>query len=125
MKSTHITWLIGGVVIAAAVAYFIVVPRKSAQLDSFAGCLEEQGAVFYGAFWCPHCRDQKALFGRSASKMPYVECSTPDGKGQLEVCADENITSYPAWEFASGERRSGVLSLEELASETGCELPQE
>lgn len=33
----------------------------------------------YGAFWCPHCEDQREAFGREAmADFPYVECF-PDG----------------------------------------------
>lgn len=123
MKSQHITWLIGGVLIAGALAYFIITPPKPGVYDDFAQCLSDEGAIFYGAFWCPHCNEQKGIFGRSASKLPYVECSTADGRGQLQECTDAGITGYPTWEFADGERKGGVLELEELSEKTGCELP--
>ena len=45
-------------------------------LEPFAQCLKEEGAVFYGAFWCPHCQRTKAMFGSAAASLPYVECST-------------------------------------------------
>src|SRR5262245_50308877 len=70
--------------------------------DAFAQCLKDKGAVFYGAFWCPHCQAQKKLFGSSASLLPYVECSTLDGNAQTAVCTDKKIASYPTWEFADG-----------------------
>ena len=41
--------------------------------------LAEEGALFYGASWCPHCQEQKRLFGASASRLPYIECS-PAGR---------------------------------------------
>lgn len=123
MKKEHLMWLLGGVAIAGVIAYFIITPPKPGVYDTFAQCLEDEGAIFYGAFWCPHCNEQKALFGRSAKELPYVECSTPNGQGQLEVCTEEGITGYPTWEFADGERKGGVLELEELAEKTGCELP--
>ncbi len=28
--------------------------------------LKQTEAKFYGAFWCPHCHDQKQLFGQEA-----------------------------------------------------------
>jgi len=120
-----IVWGIVILALVGLVAYFILVEPKPGKYDEFAMCLEEEGAVFYGAFWCPHCADQKAEFGRSANKIPYTECSTPDGRSQLEVCNEAGIESYPTWEFADGERVSGVLSLEELADKTSCELPTE
>lgn len=91
--------------------------------DKFALCLKDKGAVFYGAFWCPHCRNQKEMFGDSADKLPYVECSTPDQQGQLSVCIEKKITNYPTWEFADGSRLSGEVSLETLTEKTNCPLP--
>ena len=38
--------------------------------------LQDMGAKMYGAHWCPHCFDQKQLFGKEAKKyMPYIECA--------------------------------------------------
>lgn len=87
---------------------------------SFAKCLKDQGAVFYGAFWCSHCQNQKAMFGADAKDLPFVECSTPDGQGQLAICEQKNIPGYPTWEFKDGSRLSGELTLAQLAEKTGC-----
>ncbi len=76
-----------------------LVPAEGSNLDDFAKCIKDSGAAFYGAFWCPHCKDQKALFGDSAQYLPYVECSTPDGNSELQVCADRGVTVYPTWKF--------------------------
>jgi hypothetical protein len=97
--------------------------NQPGELDGFAQCLEEKGAIFYGAFWCPHCQNQKAMFGRSARLLPYVECSTADGKGQLPVCTQRGVESYPTWVFADGTRESGEVSLPRLAEKTSCALP--
>ncbi|MDP3729457.1 MAG: hypothetical protein Q8R26_01725 [bacterium] len=94
-------------------------------LDTFAQCLSEKGVMFYGAFWCPHCQEQKRLFGKSQKLLPYTECSTPDGKGQLQVCVTGNITSYPTWEFSDKTRELRVMTPVELSEKTGCVLPQE
>lgn len=93
------------------------------QFDAFAQCLSERDAKFYGAFWCPHCIDQKALFGKSEKHLPYIECSPPNRQGQLQACIDAGITGYPTWEFADGERVSGLVPLDALSSKTGCNLP--
>lgn len=95
-----------------------------ATLASLAQCLTEKGAKFYGAFWCSHCKNQKEMFGESAALLPYVECSTPDGNGQLDICKNNQIESYPTWEFSDGSRESGEVSLEKLSEKTGCQLPQ-
>ena len=91
--------------------------------SGFASCLGEKNATFYGAFWCPHCQNQKALFGKAAGLLPYVECSTPDGRGQLPTCGTQGIQSYPTWIFSDGTRLTGEIPLQTLASKTGCELP--
>ena len=92
--------------------------------DAFATCLKDKGALFYGAFWCPHCQNQKKAFGSSEKFLPYVECSTPDGGAQTQVCIDKKITGYPTWEFADGSRMNGEIPMETLAQKTGCVLPQ-
>ena len=97
--------------------------ERPGALDGFASCLAERDAVFYGAFWCPNCATQKQMFGRSARLLPYVECSTSDGKSQLPVCKEKGVTGYPAWDFKDSERMLGVLSLQTLADQTGCALP--
>lgn len=99
-------------------------PQDSERLSNLAQCLKESGATFYGTFWCSHCQSQKEMFGSAASKLPYIECSTPDGKSQLPICAEKEITGYPTWIFADGSRVLGDLSLEDLASRSGCELLQ-
>ncbi len=76
----------------------------------------------YGAFWCPHCQNQKKMFGSAADLLPYVECSTPDGKGQLTICKEKNIEGYPTWEFSDGTRLSGEVPLQTLAAKSGCEI---
>lgn len=92
-------------------------------LTAFAQCVDESGATFYGAYWCPACQDQKALFGNAEKSLPYVECSLPNRGGQTGECTEAGIQSYPTWEFTGGDRVSGVVPLEELAARTGCQLP--
>lgn len=113
-----------GIVAAAAIGVWIFyAPREPGKYDAFAQCLTEKGAVFYGAFWCPHCQNQKAMFGKSAKLLSYVECATPDGKGRLPICEEKKIEGYPTWEFADGSREAGEVPLRRLAEKTGCALP--
>jgi len=116
-------WVIVILFIAAGIYLLASQDSKPGELDQFARCLGEKGAVFYGAFWCPHCQDQKAAFGKSAKFIPYVECSTPDGKSQTSECKEKGIEGYPTWVFADGSRDSRNIPLTELAEKTGCELP--
>ena len=92
------------------------------EYDAFAQCITDKGAIFYGAFWCPHCQAQKKMFGSSAKLLPYVECSTPDGNGQIQACIDKGVTNYPTWLFPDGSRLTGEVALPILAEKTGCAI---
>ena len=96
-------------VIGALIYWSISASTKPDTLDQFAQCLKDKGAVFYGAFWCQHCQSQKAMFGRSARLLPYVECSTPDGRAQIPVCTEKGIKWYPTWRFADGSEETGAV----------------
>lgn len=111
--------------VAAAFLQSTSTPTGPGKYDDFATCLKDKGAVFYGAFWCPHCQTQKKLFGSSQKLLPYVECSTADGSAQTQACTDKNITGYPTWEFADGTRLNGEIPLAQLAEKTSCVLPEE
>lgn len=119
MKSSWVWVGISVIVIFAGMFWYLSSPG---QYDTFARCIKESGAAFYGAFWCPHCQDQKKEFGKSARFLPYVECSTPNGQGQLPVCTEKGIEGYPTWEFKDGTRKSEVLSVSELSGLTSCPL---
>lgn len=85
---------------------------SSAHQKALARHLKEQGALVYGAWWCPHCSHQKELFGSTAVELlPYVECDKDDAGRQR--CQAAQVRVYPTW-VLKGERREGVLSLEEL-----------
>lgn len=87
--------------------------------------LKSIGATMYGAYWCPHCYDQKQLFGRTAwNEVPYVECA-PDGSNpQPDLCRAKNVTGYPTWEI-NGQFVSGQRSLNELADLSGYTGPRD
>jgi thiol-disulfide isomerase/thioredoxin len=106
--------------VALVVAGIVWYSSRPGEYDTFASCIKDSGAKFFGAFWCPHCQEQKALFGKSASKLPYVECSKPSGNGQLPICDEAGVKSYPTWESPSGERKTGTLSFAELSAMTMC-----
>jgi len=91
-------------------------PSTPAQL-ALAEHLKLKGVVFYGAWWCPHCQHQKELFGTPAQEqLPYVECDKePSGR---ERCSAAKVRAYPTWDF-NGDRREGVLTIEELAVWSG------
>ena len=81
-------------------------------------CLAEKGFTFYGAYWCPHCNEQKDLIGSSVGAV-YVECALQSG-GQTEFCNAAGIEAYPTWEFPDGTRKTGLIPIDELKAESGC-----
>jgi hypothetical protein len=115
-----------GLLIAAVLGAAYYLDRRSQhKYDAFARCLGDRGAKMYGAWWCPHCQEQKEKFGASFEYAPYTECGVKgDLKGQNPVCKDDGIKHFPTWQFPpTGERVEKVLSLEELSDRTGCSLP--
>jgi hypothetical protein len=99
--------------------------RSQHKYDAFARCLGDRGAKMYGAYWCPHCQEQKELFGASFEYAPYTECGIKgDLHGEAQVCKDEKIQHFPTWQFPpTGAREEKVFSLETLSDKTGCPLP--
>ncbi len=114
-------WIVGTIVVVGALVSLLVVQaNKPGKYDTVAQCIADSGATFYGTFWCPHCQATKALFGKSAKLLPYVECSQPNGKGQLPICEEAGIKGYPTWRFADGTELSGERTMAELAAKTNC-----
>lgn len=122
-RGVVIFWLVLAALIVAGIGLSFFSSSRPSQLDGFAQCLKEKGVVFYGAFWCPHCANTKAMFGSSAKLLPYVECSTPNGQDQLEICKERKITNYPTWIFSDGTILTGERTLSELSQASGCSLP--
>jgi uncharacterized membrane protein/glutaredoxin len=115
-----------GSLIAGAVAAAVLVPFGMAFIfamppsvgagsaEALARHLRESGAVMYGAYWCPHCSEQKALFGEAAKDLPYVECDPGGVNPRPDLCEKAGVKSFPTWVIGK-ERREGVQSLAELA----------
>lgn len=110
-------------VVAWAIYYFMIYRKPVSALDGFAKCLTAKGTKMYGAWWCPHCKDQKEMFGNAFQYVNYIECSPPGEKTQNEVCKQAGLKGYPTWQFADGTRADGTVHLEALAEKTGCKLP--
>ena len=106
-------------------------PSNESQI-ALAQHLKDVDATMYGAYWCPHCYDQKKLFGVEAlADLPYVECDQKGKAGQPSVCQAEfkkaekqlkKQVGFPTWEI-KGKYYSGAHSLDELAEFSGYEGP--
>jgi uncharacterized membrane protein len=77
--------------------------------------LAKTDAKFYGAFWCPHCKEQKEMFGSSVDRLPYIECSPGGPRAPTaSACREARIDTYPTW-VINGQRYNGTQTLEALA----------
>jgi len=92
-----------------------VVAISSPEKIKLAEHLTKEGAVMYNAYWCPHCHDQKEMFGKAAAeKLNLVECAKDGLDNKRDLCEAKGITGFPSWEI-NGKIDSGVKSLKELA----------
>ncbi|MDX1978163.1 MAG: vitamin K epoxide reductase family protein [Pseudanabaenaceae cyanobacterium bins.68] len=82
--------------------------------------LTKIGAQKFVAWWCPHCHEQKALFGKEAiAELTQIECD-PNGQNnpQPQVCAANQVPGFPSWQI-KGQIYSGVKTLNQLADLSG------
>jgi uncharacterized membrane protein len=114
--------IVGMVTLTGTLGVYASQNQLMAQSGTFPGRLVQHlratDAKMYGAFWCPHCRDQKELFGASKNQIPYVECDSRGPNPQTQLCQDKEIKGFPTWEIKS-KLYSGQRSLEELADLSG------
>jgi uncharacterized membrane protein/glutaredoxin len=91
----------------------------AAEID-LAKHLTQKGVKMYSAYWCPHCYEQKQLFGKQAwAQVTNVECAADAKKNpQPEVCTKAGIKGFPTW-FINGKTEAGVKKLAQLAELTG------
>jgi LPXTG-motif cell wall-anchored protein len=115
--------LYAGIAILLAGAYYAGWRHKNHKYDAFAQCLAAKHAKMYGLSWCPHCVDQKAMFGESFHAVPYVECGIVATRDETPECKVAGVTLFPSWQFGLDPPKPGVLSLQALSEKTGCSLP--
>jgi len=115
--------LAGGVIVALIVVagWFIFSADAGTNeviaLDGFAQCLTENGFKMYGAYWCPHCQNEKAAFGKSFQYIDYIECTK-----EPKQCTDARVNGYPTWTGPEGIRLEGEQGVERLSDISGCAL---
>src|SRR5216684_4901870 len=121
-------WLWVGLALVVVVAawagyYFLYYQKPVSTLDGFAQCLKAKGTRMYGAWWCPHCADQKEMFGYAFQYVNYVECSPKELRTATPECTQAGVKNFPTWQFADGSRTEGAQPLSVLSEKTGCSLP--
>ena len=113
----------GGIVVLFVLAWVAGWEYRNHRYEGVAKCLASKQAKMYGLYWCPHCADQKAMFGKAFQYVPYVECAIKGGGGITEECKAAGVKLFPSWQFGSNKPIEGVFPLEELRDKTGCSLP--
>jgi uncharacterized membrane protein len=119
---------------AAGQVLFTVQDTSGEAEMELAKHLKNIGAKMYSAYWCPHCFEQKKVFGIEALQakiIPFVECAADGIDPQPAVCQDvaakvEKATGknfgFPTWEI-NGQYYSGQQPLSELARVSGYKGP--
>ena len=105
---------------------------SASYLADLAKFMTAQGMVMYGAYWCPHCQEQKKDFGDALQYITYVECDPKGENANPDACAAKNITAYPTWIYQgqkvdsngklvpiSAAGGTGALSINQLAGIVG------
>ncbi len=113
----------GGILILLAGAFIGGRYYRNHKYDSFAKCLATKQARMYGLYWCPHCIEQKEMFGEAFHYVPYVECAIKGSSEMAPACKIAGVKLFPSWQFGEDPPKEGVLSLEALSDKTGCSLP--
>lgn len=84
--------------------------------QSLALCLTQKGVIMYGTERCPHCQNQKKLFGDAFGSIHYVDCDLSPWQ-----CQAANITGYPTrvgmWINSPGQQ-----PLSQIAKTFACPL---
>lgn len=93
-------------------------PQDQAYVEKLAKFMTAQGMVLYGAYWCPHCKEQKEMFGDAVKYIDYVECDAKGENANPDECVAKGISGYPTWIY-QGQKYEGAQSLSELAKIVG------
>jgi uncharacterized membrane protein/glutaredoxin len=114
--------IVGAITLIGTLGVYASQNQLMAQSGTFPSRLVQHlraiDAKMYGAFWCPHCEEQKEKFGVAKVQIPYIECDSRGPNAQPQLCQAKEIKGYPTWEI-NQKLYSGERSLEELADLSG------
>ena len=88
------------------------------KLREFNECLAAKGVRIYGTNWCGYTVQWVTALGGFDTASPiYIECTE-----EQELCQSEGIQGYPTTKI-NGQAYSGARTIEAIAQETGCSIP--
>lgn len=102
-------------------------PAAPGKYAEAAKCLSDKGVIMYGAYWCPHCSQQKKNFGDDFQFIRYQECDDSGVDGDHALCLKNGVTQYPTWQFPGQGNIVGEQQVRDLAKLANCQdyLPEE
>ena len=122
------TWIIPILILTLIpfIAYNISFSEQK-NYDSFAQCVADRGVNMYGSFRCGVCAKERALLGDSFAYINEIECHPEGENPQTELCLSREIRQTPTWILEPNgieeARYVGFMSIEDLATFSGCEAP--
>ena len=84
---------------------------------------EKWNCIFTVHFGVRTARLRKLILEGASKYLPYVGCSTSDGKSQTQICIDRSCEEIIQLGFCRLNNPNGEVNLEELARKTACTLP--
>ena len=110
VKSKIINWGIILIIITGSLIYLNSgkTPETS---EEIAKCIGEKSTL-YTQLGCSHCGTQEKIFGENYYHLDIIDCFY-----EIEKCQD--ISATPTWKIKN-KHHTGIKSIEELQSLTGC-----
>ena len=90
-------------------------------IDTFAKCLASKDVVVYGAYWCPHCQNQKKLFGERVPICAVCRSILRKRQNAPQRALMDIRLGYSR----NGSRIAGEMSFQELSDKTVCPFASE
>lgn len=118
MEKENLVYIFLAGIFLLGVYTYIQMSAGPGEYDQFAQCLTENNVVMYGTDWCPHCKEQKAMFGKSFQYVDYRNCDF-----NQEECDSAGVEGYPTW-VIDGKKYPGTKSLKRLSGISGCKLQE-
>lgn len=87
-------------------------------MDDIANDITANGWVLYSTTICPHCVEQKDVFGYDIEHIVVINCDVSEDA--YNQCIANNITGVPAWiNSVTGEVRVGMQDMDSLIKMAG------
>lgn len=97
--------------VTIAIIVLIFIFQNGNTDEKTAKCIGQK-AILYVSTTCPHCSNQKEMFGENLKYINLINCNI-----EIEKC--QNIMYVPSWEI-NGQIYTGVQSIDKLKELTGC-----